>query len=643
MRRLQLMLIALFVCCVALAQRQPLHSLRVVANNNDARRAVGQYVSVERLVGDTIYATANQIELEQLKDAGLCFELLRTPALPISRALGVATTVEEMAQWNLYPSYDVYVQMLRGLQRDYPSLCTLDSIGTSVLGRQLYMLRITNHSDTSGSKPKYLYSSTIHGDELVGFVLMLRMAHYLCEGYATNDTIRQLLDAVQIFVCPHLNPDGTYGTNDASISGRQRRNYNGVDLNRNFPHPKNSISETKAQPETQAVVRLIQRHNFAASVDLHTGAEVICYPWDYWYLSEWTHPDIDWFKQQCRAYADTVHAHAPSGYFTQHENGVTHAASWYPITGSQAEYVNYYCGGKELTVELSITKTPDPSSLPQLWNSNRLALLNLAQAVRYGISGTVCNAQGEALVARVSIVNHDGDLAGASTDAHSGAFHRPIAPGSYQLLVESDGYLPKLHGVTVSDFGQMVYANVVLERPSVEFCVVDAADGSAVVGALVVLGSDSLRTDARGRVLFAQVPCSSVFRLYSVEADDFTSVADSLVVSSDMVVRVALGREAGDNDETPENDKVQHTTGLTSTDQIASINLRPNPFSTTLTIEGEGIQRVSIYSAMGQNVASFEVTNSLAQWHPDYGLPRGMYWVVVQHDSGRTVYKVVYQ
>lgn len=642
MKRTLLFAIALLLCSVALAQRQPVHGLRAIAKTNDVRRLLGQFASIERLAGDTVYATANDYELEQLRSAGVAFDVLPAPTNSAVRALSMATTLDEMAQWDRYPTFDVYAQMLWQLRRDYPTLCTLDSIGTSVLGRQLYMLRITNQSDTSGHKPKYLYTSTIHGNELVGFVLMLRLAHHLCAGYATNDTIRQLLDAVQIFIGPHLNPDGTYATNNASISSMQRTNYKGVDLNRNFPHPKNSLTESKVQPETQAIIRMVRQHRFAASVGVHTGAEVICYPWDYWLLSEWTHPDTDWFVQQCRAYADTVHAHAPSGYFTQHENGVVHGASWYYITGSQADYINYYHGGKELTLELSITHTPEPSQLPQMWSSNRHALLGLAQAVRYGISGTVRNAHGEALLARVTVENHDGSLVGITTDEHSGAFHRPIAPGAYQLLVEADGYLPKRHGVTVNGFGQTVYADVVLERPSVEFSVVDVADNLPIINALVVFGNDSLRTDAQGRVLFAQVPCSSVYRCYSIEADEFTPVSDSLLVSSNMLVCVGLSRMATDSLVTPADSVVQPTTGQ-ALEQLPLLSLRPNPFTSTLAIEGDGIVRVGVYNAMGQMVELIEATDRRVLWQPASGLPRGVYLLVVHYVNGREVYKVVYQ
>ena len=48
-----------------------------------------------------------------------------------SKAITMATTVEEMADWDRYPTYDTYLEMMRRWVATYPTLCHVDTIGTS--------------------------------------------------------------------------------------------------------------------------------------------------------------------------------------------------------------------------------------------------------------------------------------------------------------------------------------------------------------------------------------------------------------------------------------------------------------------------------------------------------------------------------
>jgi len=68
----------------------------------------------------------------------------------------------------------------------------------------------------------------MHGDEVVGREMLIRLITYLLDGYKAGDQrIKALIDNTHIFIMPSMNPDGFE-------SGR-RENANGIDLNRNFP------------------------------------------------------------------------------------------------------------------------------------------------------------------------------------------------------------------------------------------------------------------------------------------------------------------------------------------------------------------------------------------------------------------------
>ena len=92
-----------------------------------------------------------------------------------SKAVNMASTPAEMANWDRYPTYSTYVSMMQQWAADYPTLCRLDTIGTSVNGRLILSMEITANRSTD-TLPEFFYSSTIHGDEVTGYVMMLRLA-----------------------------------------------------------------------------------------------------------------------------------------------------------------------------------------------------------------------------------------------------------------------------------------------------------------------------------------------------------------------------------------------------------------------------------------------------------------------------------
>jgi len=49
----------------------------------------------------------------------------------------MATTVAEMANWDRYPTYDVYIAMMYQFASDYPSICRLENLGYSIENREI--------------------------------------------------------------------------------------------------------------------------------------------------------------------------------------------------------------------------------------------------------------------------------------------------------------------------------------------------------------------------------------------------------------------------------------------------------------------------------------------------------------------------
>ena len=100
----------------------------------------------------------------------------------------MALDLTEAFTFQKYPTYDQYVEMMQSFAADYPQICRLDTFGTSVEGRLLLALKISDQPGLNEPEANFLYTSTIHGDELIGFILLLRLADTLLKGYGNDNT-----------------------------------------------------------------------------------------------------------------------------------------------------------------------------------------------------------------------------------------------------------------------------------------------------------------------------------------------------------------------------------------------------------------------------------------------------------------------
>ena len=124
-----------------------------------------------------------------------------------------------------YHDYYASVQMLNDFNEKYPELTNVFSIGDSVLGKDIWCIRITNEKNTQ-AKLSCLIDGCIHGNEWEAGEACLYLAEYLLINYDNNETITNILNITEIYLVPLVNPDGR----DAD----DRFTNNGVDPNRNF-------------------------------------------------------------------------------------------------------------------------------------------------------------------------------------------------------------------------------------------------------------------------------------------------------------------------------------------------------------------------------------------------------------------------
>ncbi len=429
-------------------------------------RRIGHYISLDNIKVDSVFAYANTKGFIRFLKTGIPYTLLTPPSELLKKQQLLPGAFKNSHGWDYYPSYNQYVSLMQDFQKSYPALCRVVSIGKSAQGRDLLFAHIGRLNDTLRSVPEFMYTSTMHGDETTGYILMLHLIDYLLSNYGVKPEVTALVDSVDIWINPLANPDGTYAGGDASVYGATRFNANHVDLNRNYPDPKDGRHPdgNTWQPETVAFMNFAKTHHFVLSGNMHTGSEVANYPWDTWAILT---ADDAWWKKVCRQYADTVHAYASSGYFTGLNNGITNGYAWYSISGGRQDYMNYFQYDREFTLELSDTKMPDPATMPQFWEDNYRSLLDYMHQVLDGLRGTVTDSiSGKPVKAEIFIVNHDQNNSQVYSDSISGLYFRPVYGGTYNFRFSATGYRTKIMKNVVVVNGKPTVLNVVLVSDS---------------------------------------------------------------------------------------------------------------------------------------------------------------------------------
>ena len=399
---------------------------------------------------------------------------------PTRAAVTMAQNYAQMtSDWKKYPTYNTYLDMMDTFQTRYPNLCKIDTILASTLGgRKILCAHISNNLNDNQGKPSVFYTSTMHGDEVVGYYYMLRLIDMLLSNYNTDPQITNLVNNVDIWICPLHNPDGTYHTSNNQINTSSSTRYNnaGYDLNRNFPllpgAPVVSGLDTTPQPEMLKMKAFLGAHNFTLAANFHGGAEVFNYPWDAWATTNTrAHADDAWWRYVGRKYADTCQKYH-SGYFDDENNGITEGGDWYVITRSMQDYHNWFLGTRHVTIEVSTSKVVDTEVLPDYWGYSYHSLLNFMEEANYGLHGIVTDSiTSEPILAKVFVNNHDKEEEHSyvETTLPYGDYHRPIKAGTYSVTYSAEGYYSKTITVNVSD-GAKLTQNVQLMSTETNSC-----------------------------------------------------------------------------------------------------------------------------------------------------------------------------
>ncbi len=124
------------------------------------------------------------------------------------KAMGAPNHPQVEVAWNRYYDYEELVDIAHRLARAFPRLVRVNTIGTSVQGRDLMAITVSNFTvGDVDHKPAMYIDGNIHSNEIQGSEVALYTAWYLAENYGSIDWITNLLDSKTFYIVPTINPD----------------------------------------------------------------------------------------------------------------------------------------------------------------------------------------------------------------------------------------------------------------------------------------------------------------------------------------------------------------------------------------------------------------------------------------------------
>ncbi len=193
-----------------------------------------------------------------------------------------------------YPDYDGMVSEIYQVADQYPMLAEVEQFGKTVEDRPMLALHI--HRKDGLIRPAMMVAGNIHGNEMIGNRMAMAVAWRLGKGADSDPWIKGLLDRMEFWILPCVNPDGYFKTVELYQKGNfagHRKNADNVDLNRNFllPGPRtlniNWAGSAKkdnanyygpfplSEPETQAIKAFLDQHDLVGSINFHSVVGVL--------------------------------------------------------------------------------------------------------------------------------------------------------------------------------------------------------------------------------------------------------------------------------------------------------------------------------------------------------------------------------
>jgi Zinc carboxypeptidase len=326
-------------------------------------------VSGQRQVADgtELDMVLDQAQAERLRGKGVDLELTRVKGGQTVQQFAAEQAANGFAVWRSYDEAGGIRDQLYAAARRNPQLVKLEVLGHTGQGREIIAVKLTQGASEvpDGARPAVLYSSTQHAREWISTEVNRRLMNHFIDRWRANDReVRKLLQENEFWFVLVANPDGyQYSFDNERLWRKNLRDNNGdgqtqvgdgVDPNRNFPNHwgydeegSSSIQssdtyrgpEPMSEPETQAMVGLLDRIGFAFQVNWHSAGQWLLYA-EGWQTGTPTADDPIYYAMSGNLDAPAIADFHPglssdvlyvtNGETTDYAHAVTGALAWTP-------------------------------------------------------------------------------------------------------------------------------------------------------------------------------------------------------------------------------------------------------------------------------------------------------------------------
>uniref|UniRef100_A0A7E4VHY7 Zinc carboxypeptidase A 1 n=1 Tax=Panagrellus redivivus TaxID=6233 RepID=A0A7E4VHY7_PANRE len=205
-------------------------------------------------------------------------------------------------KYNNWPAIEEYLYQLRD---ENPGLVTLIEIGRTHENRSILVVKVSGQRSLAPERVSLWLDAGIHAREWIAPATALIVLDKLVNGYKRDPEVQAILDNVDWYILPVMNPDGYEYTHVKNRMWRKNRrpaqckkNYfhticcSGVDLNRNFDWFFGSAGASSdpchetyhgpaafSEPESRSVKEFLEKNPVKAFVTLHSYSQLWLIPY----------------------------------------------------------------------------------------------------------------------------------------------------------------------------------------------------------------------------------------------------------------------------------------------------------------------------------------------------------------------------
>ena len=350
-------------------------------------------------------------------------------------------------------------QELASLQQTYPTiarrvdLTALPGAARTHDGRRIYGLKISDNVATDEDEPAVLLAAQHHARELNSPYMVIGAARRLLAGYASDPSIRRIINNAELYLVPMVNPDGVnwVWTQD-NLWRKNRRSTYGVDLNRNYPFlwaRCGSSTRTTSQvyrgpsaasePETRTMMAVAKALRPEVYLDFHSSGREVLFTY-----------------APCATVNGTMRNYL-TGFQNDLRAPMRYAARNPSASGEAPEYHWAASGSMSFLTEISTSFQPAFTTTvaeeARVWPGIRRALTTWQPTLRGHVRSIFKNEGVDATISYTPSLFSEGEV--AHSRERDGRFALWIPPGTWTVRFAAPGFSTITRRITVPASGSL--------------------------------------------------------------------------------------------------------------------------------------------------------------------------------------------